>query len=186
MGAQDGKFFRTCTPKEDQEAFHDGQYNRHGIHFQNFTFPNGVFGLDGFVAKEGDNTARTKMNMDALLDSVPELRDTCLLYDGVYARGPHVMKPLSGRGRPLTVAQQAYNAYLRGGRIVAEWTFNDLDTYWAHLGYHNKHQMLKTSVVANIQVCGLFTNWLNCFRPSETCRYFGAEDYRPTISGYMT
>ena len=107
-------------------------------------------------------------------------QDLCIYGDPAYPLRIHLQAPFRGN---VTPAQREFNKSMSEVRIVVEWIFGEIDSYFAFLDF-KKNQKIQLSAVAKMYiVSALLTNARCCLYKSKTSKIFDLDP--PLLEEYF-
>ena len=102
--------------------------------------------------------------------------------DPAYPQSNVLMKPMI-TGAFVTPAQRIYNHHGSRARVVVEWKFGDMQTYWPAVSMWKRLRILASPVPRYMIVAAFLTNCLNCHYPNRTEKYFDCRP--PSLAAYF-
>lgn len=191
-GFVDGKFVPIARPGKDgyagplQRAFFSGYKRQHGMQFQGFVAPNGLF-----IEMNGPYAAVTNdvsmFNRSELFDRLCDVTVRLDRYLYAFADCGYQILHVPLGPRPslpsMTRRDKIFNRKMSRMRVSVEWSFGKITQLFAFCDFKKNFKLGKQPVGSYWLIAALLTNCHSCLYGNQTAQYFSLPP--PSLEYYM-
>ena len=191
-GFIDGKFVGIARPSRDgyrgplQRAFYSGYKHGHGIQFQGFVAPNGLFiEMSGpYAAVTNDQSMFHRSQLyDRLCQVIVWLNKYVYAFGDCGYQGLHVLLVPHSPKPTMTLRQKRFNRKMSRLRVSIEWSFGKITQLFAFCDYKKNMKLHKQPVGSYWLIATLLTNCHSCLYGNQTEDFFDMPP--PSLEYYM-
>lgn len=186
IGFIDGTVHEINRPVIGQQSVFNGHKHIHALKYQSIMAPDGII-LHLSKAFTGTTHDLTIYQQSGIIDILEEHAfDTAggslaLYGDSAYMPDPHMI--IGYTDANPTEDQARFNKTMSGLRIIVEWGFKEVTTYFSGMDFPKSHRLLSTCVESHYRFAVLMTNIHTCYYGNQINMQFGVDP--PTLQEYI-